>query len=205
MRSYASHTDKELLTLCSNGDEKAFDAIYERYYITLLNIAHKKTGNLEASEELVQDIFVALYKHIPTLQKDTRLDGYLFIALKNRVLNYHRQQLSLLKKQQALMHQPPATDSATSLLEIKELQAKLAAKIQELPAQCRTVFLLSRENQLSNKEVAERLNISVNTVEQHMRKALRLLRSSLGNELALLPWLTVADTLLLLQRHTGHL
>lgn len=171
----------------------------------MLNIAHKKTGNLQASEELVQDIFLALYKQIPALQDDTRLDGYLFIALKNRVLNYHRQQLSLFKKQQALLQQPPANDSAVSLLEVKELQAKLDAKIRALPAQCRAVFLLSRENQLSNKEVAEKLNISVNTVEQHMRKALRILRASLGNELALLPWLTVADTLLLLQRHSSHL
>jgi RNA polymerase sigma factor (sigma-70 family) len=53
--------------------------------------------------------------------------------------------------------------------------------IQELPAQCRTVFLLSREQQLSNKQIAEQLDISVNTVEQHIRKARRILREALGN------------------------
>lgn len=69
---------------------------------------------------------------------------------------------------------------------MKELQTYLKARIAELPPQCRTVFLLSREAQLSNKEVAEKLNISVNTVEQHMRKALRILRASLGNDVALM-------------------
>lgn len=152
-----------------------------------MNLAHKKTGQLEASQELVQDIFISLYRQLPALQEDTQLDNYLFIALRNRVYNYHRQQLAQLKKEQAFMQVlPVSTRENYGLLELKELETFLKNKIQELPTQCRAVFLLSRENQLSNKEVAERLNISVNTVEQHMRKALRILRSSLGNELTLL-------------------
>lgn len=152
-----------------------------------MNLAHKKTGQLEASQELVQDLFISLYRQLPGLHQDTQLENYLFIALRNRVYNFHRQQLAQLKKEQAFMQDMPANPRENSgLLELKELETLLKSKIQELPTQCRAVFLLSRENQLSNKEVAERLNISVNTVEQHMRKALRILRSSLGNELAFL-------------------
>jgi len=160
--------------------------MYERHFIRLVNLAHKKTGQLEASQELVQDIFISLYRQLPALQEDTQLDNYLFIALRNRVYNYHRQQLAQLKKEQAFMQVLPVSSRENYGLELKELETFLKNKIQELPTQCRAVFLLSRENQLSNKEVAERLNISVNTVEQHMRKALRILRSSLGNELTLL-------------------
>lgn len=135
----------------------------------------------------MQDLFISLYRQLPALQEDTQLENYLFIALRNRVYNFHRQQLAQLKKEQAFMQDLPiSTRENGGLLELKELESFLKSKIQELPAQCRAVFLLSRENQLSNKEVAERLNISVNTVEQHMRKALRLLRSSLGKELTLL-------------------
>jgi RNA polymerase sigma-70 factor (ECF subfamily) len=152
-----------------------------------VNLAHKKTGQLEASQELVQDIFLSLYRQLPGLQEDTILENYLFIALRNRVYNYHRQQLAQLKREQAFMQDMPAhPKDHNGILELKELETLLKNKIQELPAQCRAVFLLSRENQLSNKEVAERLNISVNTVEQHMRKALRILRASLGSELTLL-------------------
>ena len=152
-----------------------------------MNLAHKKTGQLEASQELVQDIFLSLYRQLPALHEDTVLENYLFIALRNRIYNYHRQQLAQLKREQAFIHDMPLLPKENNaLLELKELESLLRNKIQELPAQCRAVFLLSRESQLSNKEVAERLNISVNTVEQHMRKALRLLRASLGNELTLL-------------------
>ncbi|WP_262713227.1 RNA polymerase sigma-70 factor [Chitinophaga japonensis] len=175
------------MALFKQGDEKAFDTIYERHFIRLVNIAHKKTGQLEAAQELVQDLFMALYRQLPGLHEHTVLENYLFVALRNRVYNYHRQQLAQLKKEQAFIQDMPAgVRDAGGLLELKEMEMLLQHKIQELPAQCRTVFLLSRENQLTNKEVAERLNISVNTVEQHMRKALRILRSSLGNELALL-------------------
>lgn len=150
-------------------------------------MAYKKTGDLEASQEMVQDIFVGLYKQVSSLHAHTILENYLFIALRNRVFNYHRQLLVQWKKEQTLRDglvvNIPENDQR---LELKELEASLQAKIQLLPPQCRTVFLLSRQENLSNKEVAERLNISVNTVEQHMRKALRILRTSLGDELALL-------------------
>ncbi|NLR61725.1 RNA polymerase sigma-70 factor [Chitinophaga polysaccharea] len=181
------HTDLELIALFKQGESQAFDRLYERHFIRLVNIAYKKTGHLEASQELAQDVFISLYKQLPALQPATVLENYLFVALKNRILNYHRQQLAKLKKEKAFIDDMPVTARENnSQLELKELEARLQARIQQLPTQCRAVFLLSRENQLSNKEVAERLNISVNTVEQHMRKALRLLRASLGNDLAVL-------------------
>lgn len=151
----------------------------------MVNIAYKKTGSQEVAEELVQDVFLSFYHQRQTLREDTIVENYIFIALKNRVLNYHRQLLTQFKKDQAFIKDPPfQSKEVNRQLEFKELQTYLTARIQELPPQCRAVFLLSRENQLSNKEVAERLNISVNTVEQHMRKALRILRASMGNDMA---------------------
>lgn len=157
-----------------------------------MNIAYKKTGNAAAAEELAQDVFLSFYRQMPTLREDTVPENYLFIALKNRVLNYHRQLLSQLRRDQALRKDPSfQTREVNMQLELKELQNYIKARVQELPPQCRAVFLLSREAQLSNKEVAERLNISVNTVEQHMRKALRILRASLGNDVALITLCTL--------------
>jgi RNA polymerase sigma-70 factor (ECF subfamily) len=152
-----------------------------------VNIAYKKTGNTAAAEELAQDVFLSFYRQMPSLRADTLPENYLFVALKNRIFNYHRQQLLQLRKDQALWKDPHFQAPEVNVqLEMKELQTYLKARIAELPPQCRTVFLLSREAQLSNKEVAEKLNISVNTVEQHMRKALRILRASLGNDVALM-------------------
>ncbi len=161
-----------------------------------MNIAYKKTGNASAAEELAQDVFLSFYRQMPALTANTVPGNYLFIALKNRIFNYHRQLLQQLRKEQALWKDTPFQTREVNLqLELKELQTYIKARIQELPPQCRAVFLLSREAQLSNKEVAERLNISVNTVEQHMRKALRILRASLGNDVALLLLLTASYTL----------
>ena len=141
---------------------------------------------MEASQELVQDVFLSLYRQLPSLREETVLENYLFIAIRNRIYNYHRQQLLQLKKEALLRNNlPDPAGNDPDKLEIKELEIKLRNKIQELPTQCRAVFLLSREEQLSNKEVAERLHISVNTVEQHMRKALRILRASFVDELSL--------------------
>ncbi|WP_262697166.1 RNA polymerase sigma-70 factor [Chitinophaga lutea] len=176
------------------GDEKAFNTLYERHFIRLVNLAYKKTGDSAAAEELVQDVFLSFYRQKHQLRDDTLPESYLFIALKNRVFNYHRQLLAQLRKDAALWKQASMQPREVNVqLELKELQAYVKARIQELPPQCRAVFLLSREDQLSNKEVAERLNISVNTVEQHMRKALRILRASLGNDVALiaLAWLVI--------------
>ncbi|PSL49894.1 RNA polymerase sigma-70 factor (ECF subfamily) [Chitinophaga niastensis] len=171
--------------------------IYTRHYIRLLNLAHKKTGNMEASQELVQDVFLSLYRQLSSLQEQTVLENYLFIATRNRIFNYHRQLLLQLKKEAVLRnHLPVNSGDSQEALELKELEIRLRAKIQALPPQCRTVFLLSREEQLSNKEVAERMNISVNTVEQHMRKALRILRASFNDELTLI-------LLLLLLQHAS--
>lgn len=139
---------------------------------------------MQVAEELVQDVFIAFYNQKSHLREDTIPGNYLFIALKNRIFNHHRQLLVQLRKEQALLPSFVEPREGSGGLEFKELQSYVKARVEELPPQCRTVFLLSREAQLSNKEVAARLNISVNTVEQHMRKALRLLRASLGNDVA---------------------
>lgn len=161
--------------------------LYERHFIRLVNLAYKKTGSSAAAEELAQDVFLSFYRQKAQLRDDTVPENYLFIALKHRIYNYHRQLLSQWRKDATLWKETPFQTREVNLqLELKELQTYIKARVQELPPQCRAVFLLSREAQLSNKEVAQRLNISVNTVEQHMRKALRILRASLGNDVALL-------------------
>ncbi len=142
---------------------------------------------MEASQELVQDVFLSLYRQQSALPEYTVLENYLFIATRNRVFNYHRQLLLQSRKEALLRNRLPLMSAdGQEGLELKELETRLRASIQQLPDQCRKVFLLSRDEQLSNKEVAERLHISVNTVEQHMRKALRILRASFNDELSML-------------------
>ncbi len=181
IKRLANYTDQELIQLWQQGHLQAFDVLYERYYIKLVNIAWKKTGDPQIAQELAQDVFVALYKQLPKLKPEISLDGYLYISLRNRVFNHHRSLLVQEKRQhQSTYNLIPVRNTAScEPLEAKELELEINKKIHSLPPQCRTVFLLSREERLTNKQIAERLNISVNTVEQHMRKAIAFLRNSL--------------------------
>jgi len=103
--------------------------------------------------------------------------AFLYIILKNKILSLHRRNLVQQRYQNLLKHSYSEADEHTqSLIETRELERLLNTEIEKLPDQCRKVFQLRRQESLSNKQVAEQLLISENTVEQHMRKALRLLR-----------------------------
>src|SRR5690606_11275792 len=117
---------------------------------------------------------------------------YLFSAARYRVYNKYRQRLQDRKAARNLNVQPSQTQvSELYLPEYRELEAHLQQAIQALPEQCRRVFLLSREDQLSNRSIAERMGISINTVERHMGKALRILRAHLKELSVIGSWIAL--------------
>ena len=134
------------------------------------------------AEERVQDVFVALYKNMDKLHAQSSLDGYLFISLRNRIFSHHQQLLTRKKHETAVMQSvSTTTDTVSDELDSKQLHSRLQERIEQLPPKCKDVFLLSREGQLSHKEIAEHLNISINTVDQHIQKALRMLRETVDD------------------------
>jgi RNA polymerase sigma-70 factor (ECF subfamily) len=179
-------TDDELIALWQNGNELAFGALYQRHVVKLIAIAMNKVHDRDSAQELVQDAFVKLYKHKDVLAPDTSIRAYLYVILKNLILNHYRKQLIQHKYESYAIHQQSFQDNSTMEgIESRELEKRLHAEIEKLPEKCKAVFLLSRKENLSNKEIATTLNISENTVEQHMRKALSRLRGSLGHYMEL--------------------
>jgi RNA polymerase sigma-70 factor (family 1) len=158
--------------------------LYKKHAVALLAIAYNKTGNRENAEELVQESFINLFNHKEAIEQTTSIRAYLYVILKNKAINLYRQ-AELHEKYTAYMtSQPPALSvSPLAYVETRELEQLLNSEIEKLPPQCQLVFKLSREQNLSDKEIAAEMDISVNTVEQHKRKALRLLRTSLGGTL----------------------
>lgn len=174
------HDQDTLFRLLLEGREEAFDAIYDEYAIPLLNAAYKRLRSKEEAKEVVQEVFISLYLKKNDIRHAGNLAGYLFTALRNRILDIiradllhttHHHQMGLLQEKHA---------DIENQLEQKELETMLHKAIGLLPDKCREAFLLSRYEGLSHKEVAQQLNISVNTVEKHIGKALRLLRLQLG-------------------------
>ena len=176
------HTEPELIQLWKQGNDWVFETIYNQQVMQLLRIANSKTGNTAVAEELVQDTFLSLYKHRYDLQPDTNLSAYLYTALKNNILNYYRKE-STHKRYEAYVqtHSSEGEKTTESAINTRELEISLIEEIEKLPPQCKTVFKLSRHDGLTDKEIAARLEISLNTVEQHKRKALRILRAAFKN------------------------
>ncbi|WP_255364074.1 RNA polymerase sigma-70 factor [Arachidicoccus ginsenosidimutans] len=172
-----------------NRDE-AFGNLYRYYYAKMVNHAYSKINDAAAAEDIVQDIFLKLFLNKSEIKNVKR---YLFVALRNRIYDFWRTEL-LHNKHTVIIRNGLAISSEHTWNDIvsKEMKEELDKHIQALPPQCREVFVLRREEQLSNKEIAEKLGISVNTVEQHMRKAIRILKTHYGYEMiAILLTLTI--------------
>lgn len=179
--------DKTLITLWQQGNAFAFDVFYKRYVVQLVNMAAQKTGCRETAKELVQDVFMHIYEKKDEIEPANYLKAYLYGVLKNKVYNHYRQKMIGQKYEQHLLQNGVLSDNYTvEQLEHKELGQLLGLYVNQLPPKCQEVFKLSREEYLSHKEIAGRLNISINTVEQHMRKALSKLKGSLVHYLYML-------------------
>lgn len=176
------HTDAELILLWQQGNDTAFAVLYEKYILQLLAIAMDKTRDRQVAEELVQDTFLSFYKSGVSLDKLNSVMAFLYVILKNKILDWHRKNARQRKfANYFTTYFADKDDSTQALIETRELELLLQEEIEKLPEQCRKVFTLRRKEFLSNKEIALQMEISENTVEQHMRKALRLLRVSFLN------------------------
>ncbi|UYQ94432.1 RNA polymerase sigma-70 factor [Chitinophaga horti] len=179
-KALSTYVDEALFQLVKQGDKAAFDEIYKRYWQELLDAAYKRVKEPETAMELVQELLVHLYLKRETIELTTNLRGYLHTALKNRVLNSVRAQLVRNTYQQHLSRDGNTFQpDAASTLQLKELQRQIDVSCASMPEKCREVFFLSRREHLSYQHIADRLGISVNTVEKHMVKALKILRTHL--------------------------
>ena len=171
-------TDKQLCILLHNGDKKAFDILYERYWKRLFVYAYKIFEDQLICEDIVQEVFVRLWERSGEVKID-ELEGYLFRATKYQVLNAIRN-MKRTTPYEDILPTLPVEFTVDLLFEERETSEIITNSVQALPEKCQIVFLLSREDDLSNKEIANRLCISVRTVEAHLYKALKLIKKNLG-------------------------
>ena len=152
--------------------------MYHNHVLDLLRIAFRKTNDREVSKEIVQKVFIALHNNKASAHQINSLRAYLYTILKHRILDHFRKELAERKMhaQCQQMYVSTSESDAYVYMQTKELESLLSEEISKLPPQCQIVFRMRRDHDLSNREIASLLNISVNTVEQHMRKAIRILR-----------------------------
>ena len=169
--------EKALLKKISEGDEAAFRKIYDAYYDHIYNAAYSFTKSPHLSEDIVQEVFCRVWHRRATLPDVEKFDAYLFIMARNHILTEIRNRL----RQNAFVdylraHFTETSDSQFHDLIAKESESLIRDAVEKLPPQQKTVFRLSREEDLSQDEIALRMNISKNTVRNHMNAALRFIR-----------------------------
>ncbi len=157
-------------------------------------VARKRLNDPAEAEELVQDIFLRLWKNRETFELRTSFDQYLAVAVKFEVINRRAKRV----KEQAALRQLSATAQvqkpAPVQVDMTALWRQLEQTVNSLPPQCKLVFKLSRQYEYTNKETATELNISVKAVEKHITYALKILRARFGNHYsAVLSLLTFID------------
>lgn len=181
MADYASPawTDERLWDLVRSEDDRAaFAEIYSRYWEPLLNMAGKRLQTLAEAEELVQDVFVSLYLRREGLQLHTSLEAYLKTAMKYQVYKAFRSRaIHDHYVDSVIAATPPEPLRPDTLLEAKQLREQVERVLAQLPENSRSVFVLSRFEQLSHQEIADRLDISTAMVKKHLTKALKLIRA----------------------------
>lgn len=177
--------DHQLVAELKSGEYKAFERMYETYFMPLCDFALLHTGDKEVSRDIVQRTFLALWESRAQLEIHSSLRSYLYVAVKNRCLNQIKHEK--IKQRHAKHHlYVSSVSSNEDRILLKELELRIERALLHLPDQCREVFRLSRFEHLKYQEIADRLNISVKTVESHMGKALRLMREELADYLPLL-------------------
>lgn len=181
---YTNLSDEEILVIIStDGDRKAFEELYLRYSDVLFNYIYARVGDRFIAQEIVQELFLSLWQKRVDLSVSV-CRSYLFSAAKNLIISNYRRELARQRQntrwESGREHEADFTYQHALA---EDLQAHYQKGLHLLPPKCQQVFALSRQG-FSNREVAVQLEISEKTVEQHITKALRLLKVYLKEHLA---------------------
>ncbi len=173
------YSDKDLLNFLWKDDNRGMEILFKLHYQPLYKFVYLIIKDQPLAEDVVQEVFINLWRVRHNLQGNTQFKPYLFRACKN--LSFNKLKAAQKRKftDDALMDFPQVTASVSDLLESKQLSEYLNQIIQKLPPKRQLIFRLSRFEQMTYQEIAGHLDISVKTVENQMTTALRTLRVEL--------------------------
>lgn len=174
--------ERQLVAGLQSGDPKAFEALFRAYASGLAGFALSYLHAPDVAEDVVQAVFVSLWMNRHSLRPEHGLRAYLFAAVRNRALNFLRDEASQRRTAESIIAiggaNAPAADAHVV---VADLHRQVRAIVAGMPPRCREVFLLLRTQALSYAEVASVLGIAPKTVEIHMSRALAILRARLGD------------------------
>ena len=166
--------DEQIASLLSKKDEAAFEQVFKTHYKNLHSYAFTMLKDEDEAEEMVQQVFFKLWERSEHLSFSGPIAAYLYRAVHNESLNFLKhQKVKAGHRLHVAYSMKNKTEHGQGKMMTKELENKFREALNELPEQCRTVFQLSRFEDMKYREIADKLDISVKTVENHMGKALK--------------------------------
>lgn len=173
-------SDIELISGLSQGNIGSYEILFERYYSKIKGFAKGLTKNECEAEDIVANVFMKLWFNKEKLASLSNLNGYLFSVTKNEVIDHFRAQKYLTDYLQSLENDYTEETEPEELYDSNKIQEIVDLVVETMPEQRRKIFIMSRMENMTNGEIAEKLNISKRTVEKHISLALDQLRPALG-------------------------
>jgi RNA polymerase sigma-70 factor (ECF subfamily) len=181
-------SEKQILSQIRKGDIGAYKYLFESYYKELYFFSRKFLGNKEVAEEIVQDVFIALWENKDNLYITKSIKSYLYTSVKNRSINYLKSKINnkdfvgideVVKEGNVLQ--------ADRLLELSELDDLIVEAVSKLPPKCKEMFHMSRNSEMTYQEIADALNVSKETVKSQISEALKRIKVYLNKHWEQIP------------------
>jgi len=173
-------SETEIIRRIRQGDKGQFESLFRSSYVSLVRYAKTIIKDHDTAEEIVQDLFVRLWQERQKLKIESSLNGYLFRAVHNRCLHWLDHSRVVEKHAREMSEkQEEKTESPVEIMQYNELQLKIAKVIEKLPERCGRIFCMNRFEGFKYAEIAEKLSVSVKTVEANMGRALKEFRKAL--------------------------
>ena len=170
--------DHQLLERIKSGNASYYEELFRKYYRPLCLFVFKYLRDPDEAEEIVQEMFVRIWQKKEDLVIATSLKSYLYQAVRNICLNHLKHEAVKLEYQKNSIDSSSTANVSDTLVAL-ELEVRIRETLDKLPTERKRIFLMSRNEGLKYREIAEKLNISVKTVENQMSKALKFLKSEL--------------------------
>lgn len=183
MSAYSTYTDQELIALLKQGNQSGYTELYNRYKTLLYVFALRRIDNRAEAQDLIQELFLTLWHKREELVLTGSFRSYIFTALRNRMLDVIARRNVASRYLDSFQSYLGAAEGTTDhLIRTKELSALIEKEIAALPPKMRAVFELSRNTNMSRKEIAEALDLPEDTVKSRMHNALKILKGKLGDK-----------------------
>jgi RNA polymerase sigma-70 factor (family 1) len=178
--AYSSYSDNELIDLLKSGDQSAFTELYNRYWRLLYAHIYKMLRDEDESKDILQELFSGLWTKADKIPEQQNFAGYLYVSARHKVLNAIRQSKFRNDYLNSLAEfANEASEATLEYLDESDLVTAIEREIQALPPRMRQVFEMSRKENLSYKEIADRLGTSDETVKKQISKSLKVIRLNL--------------------------